>query len=49
MNNKKLSRLLEPDFQLYFLCLLAFSLAAATVSPTLALAEGAATVALYVY
>ena len=49
MNNKKLSRLLEPNLQFYFLCLLAFTLAAVTVSPPLALAEGVATVALYAY
>jgi len=49
MNNKKLSRLLEPNLQLYFFCLLAFTLAAVTVSPLLALAEGMATVALYAY
>ena len=46
MNNKKLSRLLEPNLKLYFLCLLVFALAAVTVSPVLALAEGIATVAL---
>ena len=49
MNNKKLSRLLEPNLKLYFLCLLAFSLAAITASWPLALAEGLATVALYYY
>ena len=49
MNNKKLSRLLEPNLQLYFLCLVAFSLAAVTVSPLLAAAECCATVALYLY
>ena len=49
MNNKKLSRLLEPNLKLYFLCLLAFSLAAFTASWPLALAEVFATVALYVY
>ena len=49
MNNKKLSRLLEPNLQLYFVCLLLFSLAAVTVSPLLALVEGCATVALYLY
>ena len=38
MNNKKLSRLLEPNLKLYFLCLLIFSLAAITVSWPLALA-----------
>ena len=49
MNNKKLSRLLEPNLQFYFLCLLTFTLAAVTVSPPLALVEGVATVALYAY
>ena len=49
MNNKKLSRLLEPNLKLYFLCLAAFALAAASVSWPLALAEGLATVALYFY
>ena len=49
MNNKKLSRLLQPNLQMYFLCLLAFTLAAVTVSPLLAAAEGVATVALYAY
>ena len=47
--NKKLSRLLEPNLKLYFLCLVAFALAAVMVSWPLALAEGLATVALYVY
>ena len=49
MNNKKLSRLLEPNLQLYFLCLVIFTLAAVPFAPLLALAEGAATVGLYVY
>ena len=49
MNNKKLSRLLEPNLKLYFFCLLVFSAAAVTVSWPLALVEGLATVALYVY
>ncbi len=49
MNNKKLSRLLEPNLHLYFLCMLVFALLAVTVSPILALVEGAATVALYLY
>ena len=49
MNNKKLSRLLEPNLKLYFLCLVAFALAAVMVSWPLALAEGLATVAMYVY
>nr|WP_326185920.1 DHH family phosphoesterase [uncultured Oscillibacter sp.] len=49
MNNKKLSRLLEPNLKLYFLCMVLFTLAAVTVSPVLALAEGVATVGLYLY
>ena len=49
MNNKKLSRLLEPNLQLYFLCLVIFTLAAVPFNPLLALAEGIATVGLYVY
>lgn len=49
MNNKKLSRLLEPNLQLYFLCLVLFSLAAVTASPLLAVLEGGLTLALYVY
>lgn len=49
MNNKKLSRLLEPNLKLYFLCLLVFSLAAIPASLTLALVEGVATVGLYIY
>ena len=42
MNNKKLSRLLEPNLKLYFLCLALFVIAAIPVSLPLALAEGAA-------
>ena len=49
MNNKKLSRLLEPNLKFYFLCMALFALAAVTVSPALAVAEGCATAALYVY
>ena len=49
MKNKKLSRLLEPNLKFYFLCLALFSLAAVPISPALALAEGVATVALYLY
>lgn len=48
-NNQKLSRLLEPNMKLYFLCLLVFVAAAALVNPLLALAEAAATAALYYY
>ena len=46
MSNKKLSRLLEPNLQLYFLCMAAFCAATATVSPLLALTEGCATLGL---
>ena len=31
MNNKKLSRLLEPNLKLYFLCMIVFAAATATV------------------
>ncbi|MEG2222029.1 MAG: DHH family phosphoesterase [Oscillospiraceae bacterium] len=47
--NKKISRLLEPNLKLYFLCLALFALAAIPVSPVLAGAEGVAIVALYFY
>lgn len=46
--NKKLSRLLEANMKVYFLCLLAFSLAAIPFKPLLALAEGGITAVLYV-
>jgi len=46
--NKKLSRLLEPNLKLYFLCLLLFSLAAIPFQPVLAGVEGCTTVILYV-
>ena len=49
MSNKKLSRLLEPNLKLYFLCMVVFCAATATVSPLLALAEGCVTLGLYVY
>ena len=49
MSNKKLSRLLEPNLKLYFFFMAVFVVAAATVDPLLAIAEGAVTVALYVY
>jgi len=45
--NKKLSRLLEPNLKLYFLCLAAFSLAAIPFSLLLAGAECAVTLVLY--
>lgn len=46
--NKKISRLLEPNLKLYFLCLLLFSLAAIPFQPTLAAVEGCVTAVLYV-
>ena len=49
MNNKKLSRLLEPNLKLYFLCMIVFAAATATVSLPLGLAEGTLTVLLYFY
>ena len=49
MNNNKLSRLLEPNLKFYFLCLALFALAAVAVSIPLAVIEGVATVALYLY
>ena len=49
MNNKKLSRLLEPNLKLYFLCMLLFSAATCAASPLLGLAEICVTVGLYVY
>ena len=49
MNNKKLSRLLEPNLSLYFLCLVLFTILAIPVDPMLAIGEGCVTVALYVY
>ena len=49
MNNKKLSRLLEPNMNLYVFCLILFAVAAVPVSPLLAVAEGILAVALYLY
>ena len=49
MNNKKLSRLLEPNLKLYFLVMAAFSVVTATVSLRVGLVEVAVTVGLYVY
>ena len=49
MSNKKLSRLLEPNLQLYFLCMALFCIATAAVSPLLAIVEGCITAALYIY
>ena len=49
MNNKKLSRLLEPNMSLYFLCLGLFVVAAVFVNPLLAVAEAVIAVLLYLY
>ena len=49
MNNKKLSRLLEPNLKLVFVCMLLFAVVTAAVKPVLALAELGATIGLYVY
>jgi len=49
MKNKKLSRLLEPNLKLYFLCMVLFVAAAFPVSVKLAVAEAVITVLLYVY
>ena len=49
MNNKKLSRLLEPNMKLYFFFLALFVVAAFFVSPLLAVAEGIIAVLLYLY
>ncbi len=49
MNNKKLSRLLEPNMNLYVFCLILFAVAAVPVSPQLAVVEGILAVALYLY
>lgn len=49
MNNKKLSRLLEPNLKFYFFFMLLFVVAAVPVSWKLAVLEAAVTVLLYVY
>ena len=49
MNNKKLSRLLEPNFKLYTMCMVVFTIGAFSVSVPLGLIETVATVALYLY
>ena len=46
MNNKKLSRLLEPNLKLYFLVMAAFSVVTATVSLRVGLVEVAVTLSL---
>ena len=47
--NKKLSRLIEPNLQPYFLCLILFIAITIPIKPVLAAAEGVALVALYIY
>ena len=49
MNNKRLSRLLEPNLKFYFFFMLLFVAAAFPINWRLALAEAAVTVLLYVY
>ena len=47
--NKKMSRLIEPNLQPYFLSLIVFIALTAPVQPVLAAAEGVVLVALYIY
>ena len=49
MNNKKLSRLLEPNLKLYFIFLAIFAVSAFMVNPSLGLIQGAVTGMLYFY
>ena len=49
MNNKKLSRLLEPNLKLYFICLTLFAISAFMVEPSLGLIQAAVTGLLYFY
>ena len=49
MKNKKLSRLLEPNLRLYFLCMVVFAAAAFTVNFKLGLIQAIITVVLYAY
>ena len=49
MSNKKISRLLQPNLMLYFLCMVVFCVATAAVSPLLAIVEGTVTLGLYIY
>lgn len=49
MNNKKLSRLLEPNLKLYFVCLMGFAVATTTVSIPVGLVEGLIAILLYWY
>ena len=47
--HKKLSRLVEPNLQPYFLCFLLFILAALLVEPVLAAAEAVVLLLLYIF
>ena len=47
--HKKLSRLIEPNLQPYFLCLALFAILTVSLQPLLAAAEAAALVALYIF
>ena len=49
MTNKKLSRLLEPNLKLYFLCMVVFAIATAWVDVLLGLVQLCAIAGLYVY
>ena len=49
MNNKKLSRLLEPNLKLYFLCMVVFAIATAWVDVLLGAVELCAIGGLYLY
>ena len=49
MRKKKLSRLLEPGFQLYFICLAVFAAASLLLSPELGATEGLVVILLYIY
>ena len=49
MTNKKLSRLLEPNLKLYFLCMVVFAIATAWVDVLLGLVQLCAIGGLYVY
>ena len=49
MNNKKLSRLLEPNLKLYFICLILFAAMAFTVDRSLGIIQAGLTALLYLY
>ena len=49
MEKQKLSRLLEPNLKLCFLCMLLFSAATCAANALLGLAEIVVTIGLYVY